>query len=173
QIVPLTTLIISKDYLSPPTCSFVIHPWYIAPNVTAQLDALNQYGTKQQALGNGEGVPDQLSDTEWSMQELLLRKQINYGNSIQKPLIIHCVRAHQECLEILYEEKVGVPVIFHGFEKKTALAKQILSLGYFISLGSTILSEKKDELIQYMPLDNFFLETDDKSINIVDIYAYF
>ena len=173
QIFPLSNVIISKNYLSPHPCSLGIHPWYIERNIKAQLDALYQYGTKKQVLAIGECGLDKLCDTEWSLQELIFRKQINYANSIQKPLIIHCVRAHQECLEILYEEKVDVPVIFHGFEKKTALAKQILNLGYFLSLGSTILSEKKDELIQYMPLDNFFLETDDKSINIVDIYAYF
>ncbi|MBD1425404.1 TatD family hydrolase [Sphingobacterium arenae] len=173
QIFPLPNVIISKDYLSPYPCSLGIHPWYIELNTKAQLDALHQYGTKKQVLAIGECGLDKRCDTEWSLQELIFRKQINYANSIQKPLIIHCVRAYQECLEILYEEKVSVPVIFHGFEKKPALAKQILSLGYFISLGSAILSEQKGELIRQVPLNKILLETDDKSVNIIDIYAYF
>ncbi|HLT88819.1 MAG TPA: TatD family hydrolase [Sphingobacterium sp.] len=173
QVFSLPNVIISKNYLFPHPCSLGIHPWYIERNATAQLDALHQYGKKKQVLAIGECGLDKLCDTAWDLQEAIFRKQILYANSIQKPLIIHCVRAYQECLQILHEEKVSVPVIFHGFGKKSELATQILNLGYFLSLGDALLSGKKDDLIQQIPLDKILLETDDKSVNIIDIYAYF
>src|SRR5690606_40259904 len=81
--------------------------------------------------------------------------------------------AYQECLLILREEKVQVPVLFHGFQKKTELAMQLLNAGYYLSLGPSLLSGNKNDLIQRLPLDKILLETDDKSISIMDIYAYF
>ncbi len=173
QIFPIPNVIISKNYLFPHPCSLGIHPWYIEQNITAQLDALHQYGKKKQVLAIGECGLDKLCDTDWALQEVTFRKQIGYANSIRKPLIIHCVRAYQECLRILQEENVQVPVIFHGFEKKMELATQILHSGYFLSLGAALLSGNKDNLIQEIPLDKILLETDDKSVNIIDIYAYF
>lgn len=173
QVFSLTNVIISKNYLFAHPCSLGIHPWYIERDATAQLDALLQYGKKEQVLAIGECGLDKLCGTAWSLQERVFRKQIAYADSIQKPLIIHCVRAYQECLHVLNQEKVNVPVIFHGFERNLALAKQIFSHGYFLSLGAAIMSGKKDELIKQIPLDKILLETDDKSINIIDIYTYF
>lgn len=169
----LPNVIISKNYLFSQPCSLGIHPWYIDSSPTAQLDALNDYGKKNQVLAIGECGLDKLCDTLWSLQEEMFRRQIVFANSIQKPLIVHCVRAHQECLRILWEERVSVPVIFHGFEKNRQLARQIYDAGYYISLGASLLSGKKDELIIDAPLNKIFLETDDKSTKIVDIYTYF
>lgn len=173
QVFSLPNVIISKNYLFPHPCSLGIHPWYIERDATAQLDALHQHGKKEQILAIGECGLDKRCDTAWSLQERVFRKQIAYANRIQKPLIIHCVRAYQECLHLLKQEQVTVPVIFHGFGKKLSLAKQIFNEGYFISLGATLLSGKKDDLIQQVPLDKILLETDDKSINIIEIYTYF
>lgn len=173
QLFSLPNVIISKNYLFPHPCSLGIHPWYIEEQPTAQLDALHQYGKKRQVLAIGECGLDKLCHTAWSLQEMVFREQIRYANSIQKPLIIHCVRAYQECLLILREEKVEVPVLFHGFQKKTELAMQLLNEGYYLSLGPSLLSGNKDELIQRLPLEKILLETDDKSISIMDIYAYF
>lgn len=173
QVFSLPNVIISKNYLFSHPCSLGIHPWYIERDATAQLDALHQHGKKEQILAIGECGLDKLCDTAWSLQERVFRKQIAYANRIQKPLIIHCVRAYQECLMLLKQEQVTVPVIFHGFEKKPSLAKQIFKEGYFISLGATLLSGKKDDLIQQVPLNKILLETDNKSINIIEIYTYF
>lgn len=173
QVFSLTNVIISKNYLLSHPCSLGIHPWYIEGDATAQLDALHQHGKKEQILAIGECGLDKLCGTAWPLQERVFQKQIAYANRIQKPLIIHCVRAYQECLRLLKQESVNVPVIFHGFEKKPALAKQIFDQAHFISLGAALLSGKKDDLIQQVPLDKVLLETDDKSISIVEIYTYF
>lgn len=173
QIFSLSNVIISKNYLFPHPCSLGIHPWYIERDATAQFDALHQYGKKEQVWAIGECGLDKLCDTEWALQETVFRRQIAYANHIRKPLIIHCVRAYQECLQILQDENVQVPVLFHGFNKTPELARQILRHGYFISLGGEFLAGKKDDLIRTLPLDKIFLETDEKSINIIDIYTYF
>ncbi|WDF70754.1 TatD family hydrolase [Sphingobacterium oryzagri] len=169
----LPNIIISKNYLYPLPCSLGIHPWYIDSAPTAQLDALHDHGKKVTVLAIGECGLDKLCDTDWALQEAVFRKQINFANSVGKPLIVHCVRAYQECLQLLRQERVHVPVIFHGFEKHPTLAQQIYNKGFYISFGAAILAGKKDDLIRQAPLDKIFLETDDKSTKIVDIYMYF
>lgn len=173
ELFSLPNVIISKNYLFSYPCSLGIHPWYVEGDAKAQLDALQHYGKKKQVLAIGECGLDKLCDTEWHLQELAFRKQIAFANAVQKPLIIHCVRAHQECLQLLQEERVQVPVIFHGFEKNIALAQQLIQKGYYLSLGASLLSGKKDELILELPLDKIFLETDERSVQITDIYTYF
>ncbi len=173
QEFSLPNIIISKNYLYPLPCSLGIHPWYVDYPATAQLDALHDHGKKDTVLAIGECGLDKLCDTPWTLQEEVFRKQIAFANLVNKPLIVHCVRAHQECIRLLKAEKVKVPVIFHGFEKHPTLAQQIYHHGYHISLGASILSGKKDNLIRQAPLDKVFFETDDKSTKIVDIYMYF
>ncbi|NQD72797.1 TatD family hydrolase [Sphingobacterium shayense] len=169
----IPNVIISKNYLTSSPCSLGIHPWYVESSTSAQIDALNEHGKKEHVLAIGECGLDKLCDTEWPVQQETFKKQIAFANTIQKPLIVHCVKAHQECLEMLKEEGVKVPVIFHGFEKNIALAQQIINAGFYISLGPSLLNGKKDELILGLPLDKIFLETDDRSAKIIDVYAYF
>lgn len=169
----LPNIIISQNQLLAQPCSLGIHPWYIESKFEAQLDVLYDYGKHSQVLAIGECGLDKLCDTEWELQIQLFRQQIRLANQLQKPLVIHCVRAYQVCIGMLREEKVAVPVLFHGFDKKPELAQQLLREGFYLSLGNALLSQHKDALIQEIPLERLFLETDDKTIRIVDIYTYF
>ncbi|MEJ5054638.1 TatD family hydrolase [Sphingobacterium sp. MYb382] len=168
----LPNIIVSKNYLITQPCSLGIHPWYIDTAYEAQLDVLYEHGRKTQVLAIGECGLDKLCDTEWHMQVLLFERQIALANQLKKPLIIHCVRAYQECLQLLRQHKVSVPVMFHGFEKNVALAQQIVREGYYLSMGTALLHGKKDELVHELPLDRIFLETDNQSCKIESIYDY-
>lgn len=168
----LPNIIVSKNYLITQPCSLGIHPWYIDTAYEAQLDVLYEHGRKTQVLAIGECGLDKICDTPWHLQVLLFERQIALANQLNKPLIIHCVRAYQECLHMLRAYHVSVPVIFHGFEKNVALAQQILRAGYYVSLGTALLSGKKDELILELPLDRIFLETDNQACKIESVYDY-
>ncbi|MVZ66850.1 TatD family deoxyribonuclease [Sphingobacterium sp. DK4209] len=170
----LPNCIVSKDYLYEQACSAGIHPWYIDLDEEAQWAALEQYAGKPQVLAIGECGLDKLTSTEWNKQIRVFEKQITLANALKKPLIIHCVRAYHEVFISLLRKEVKVPVIFHGFDRNWPLAEQLLkNKNYYLSLGTAILKGKLDDVIQHIPLDRFFLETDDKPTKISDIYAYF
>ncbi|WP_160370416.1 TatD family hydrolase [Sphingobacterium humi] len=170
----LPNCIVSKDYLFEQPCSAGIHPWYIDQNRDAQWEAFMQYAKKPQVLAIGECGLDKLTSTTWAIQAETFEKQLEIANQLNKPLIIHCVRAYHEVFVSLLRKEVQVPVIFHGYERNWPLAEQLLkNKNYYISLGAAIGKGKMDELIQQLPLDRLFLETDDKSTQISDIYAYF
>ena len=169
----LPNIILGTDTLSTLPCSIGIHPRYISESPQEQFEELHNAAHLPQIIAIGECGLDKLCATDWQLQIQMFEQQIAIANAVQKPLIIHCVRAYQECIQILNKEKVQVPVIFHGFNKHVQLAQQLLAQGYYLSLDPILIQGKKDDLITNLPLAYLFLETDGKPIKITDVYTYF
>lgn len=150
-----------------------IHPWYLPPNQEIAISRIEQTLSDPNVLAIGECGLDKNSDSPWDLQIYCFLEQIRLANRLNKPLIIHCVKSFQECTELLKESKNRVPVIFHGFAKNTSLAKQLIEKGYFLSLGHRILQGRHDDMLKSLPPDQIFFETDDRLLEIGDIYSYF
>ena len=150
-----------------------IHPWYIAPDLNTQWQLLEATVENPQVIGIGECGLDKLCETDWNLQVEVFESQIQLAKRQDKPLLIHSVRAYQEISQLLRKHQFHLPVIFHGFNKNIKLAKQLLDAGYYLSLGADILGGRQDALIAEIPLDRVFLETDDKTTDIVAIFSYF
>ncbi len=150
-----------------------LHPWYIGENsVETQFLELELHAGGKSVVAIGECGLDKVCGTNWDLQVRTFSKQIKLANRLDKPLVIHCVRAYEEVLGMLKDSAVNVPVIFHGFNKKWQLAEQILKQGYYLSFGAAILKEDagaRDALNKVLT-DKFFLETDDRDVSIIDIY---
>lgn len=173
HLLQLLNCIIGKGAIPETICSVGIHPWYVEGDGNTQWALLKQQATSTQVLAIGECGLDKLTDTPWDKQIEIFECQILLANKLQKPLIIHCVRAFQETMIMLKAQKVQVPVLFHGFNKKKEVAQALLRQGYYLSLGSAILKGQMDDILIDLPLEKIFFETDDKSTNVVDIYSYF
>lgn len=155
------------------TCSIGIHPWYIqAGGLNGQLRELTTYATLPNVIAIGECGLDKATDMDWQLQVTAFTEQVRLANQLKKPLIIHCVRAYEEVLHILKEEKVAVPVIFHGFNKNVQLAERLINAGYYLSFGAALLNEvfHAAKALTHIPLERIFLETDDSAVPIEQIY---
>jgi TatD DNase family protein len=150
-------------------CSMGLHPWYLQ-DFESQLEALHHYSSNSHVLAIGECGLDKVCATDWNVQQRAFQSQIELAHELNKPLIIHCVRAYSEVLSML--QKVKVPVIFHGFNKKPALAMEIIQQGHYLSFGAALLKDNNNahEAFSQIPPDRFFLETDDAGINIAEVY---
>ncbi|MGO1817524.1 MAG: TatD family hydrolase [Sphingobacterium sp.] len=169
----LPNFIVSKDDFLRTPYSAGIHPWYIADHVEQQLQILEEHLHRQEVLAVGECGLDKVTSTPWDQQTFTFETQIQLANKYNKPIIVHCVRAFAEVCTLLKRNRASVPVLFHGYAKSVALAQTLLNQGYYLSLGASILGGKQDELIQHIPLERVFLETDDQQTKISEIYAYF
>lgn len=149
-----------------------IHPWYIQPaHWEEQLLSLREFSLHPRVLAIGECGLDKVCTTPFPLQEEVFRNQVAWANSIGKPLLIHCVRAWEEVLKTLEDAVVTVPVIFHGFAKNEQLARRLTVKGYYISLGKVLQYPGKESLLQVIPPEQLFLETDDADIPIGEIYT--
>lgn len=155
------------DHINP--CSIGLHPWYLTPSFQ-EMDMLAHYAAHDHVLAIGECGLDTLCDTPWPLQMDGFQRQIELANHVQKPLIIHCVRAFAKTVKML--QNAHVPVIFHGFQKNPALAAELLQRGYYLSFGSALTKGQKNAIdsLSGIPADRFFLETDNSGTSIQEIY---
>ncbi len=157
-----------------PFLSVGLHPWFLE---TSALDSAKLWLEQQAGLpavrAIGEAGLDKVCDTPWDLQEDAFRHCIEIAETVRKPLVIHCVRAYNEVIQIKKQLKPEQPWIFHGYNKHPDTARMLLKEGCFLSFGAALLKpgNHSAEALQMTPDDRFFLETDDATeTDIVAVY---
>lgn len=176
SILAIRNIIIGKDIIEPEqvtACSVGIHPWYAGDSAVENwLDQLRQWANLPMVQAIGECGLDRLTDTPLSEQQAVFEQQIQLAETIQKPLIIHCVRAFPEITALRKLHQPRQPWVLHGFNNRLSLLEPLLSAGFHISLGSALLKADSPatHVLSHIPPDRFLLETDDKDIPIQEVY---
>src|SRR5690606_13153989 len=101
-------------------------------------------------------------DASMALQLLVLRAQLEVAAKCDKPVILHCVKAHNQLLEALDTSGVKRGVI-HAFSGSSELAEQYWRRGFYLGIGGTITYEralKTRRAVQQLPLEALLLETD-------------
>ena len=89
------------------------------------------------------------------------------AEALQKPVILHCVKALDEMLGILKKYDNLKNVVFHGFRGKPTQAGQLMSKGYYLSFG---IHFNEESLRLAYSSGRMFLETDDSGLHISNVY---
>ena len=152
--------------------SIGLHPYYINEATwETEFSTLQKFAANNFVMAIGECGLDKNCNISFSLQQKVFSEQIILANSLQKPLVIHCVNAYQEIVTILKANKNKVPVVFHGFNKKETIALSLVKEGYYLSFGKAIVKENIQNLLNKIPVDKIFFETDDDTITIEEIYS--
>jgi TatD DNase family protein len=156
-----------------PFYSIGIHPLYLDENrLKTDFKIVDEKLALPECLALGECGLDKRSETPFEVQQLVFEKQLALAEKHQKPVVIHCVAAFQELIEIKKRLKITVPMVVHGFSKKVELAKQLIANGFYISFGKYLLKNPElESVFKSIPNDRFFLETDTIEEGIQDVYA--
>ena len=162
---------VSLDFTSP--FSIGIHPWFINKNkIEAELLILAKKLQHKNCVALGECGLDKVIKTDFELQKTVFKKQIQFSEKYQKPLIIHCVKAYQDIVELKKELKPTQVWLVHGFNKNWQVAQSLLKNGILLSFGTAMINHKKlQEVVAKVPLEKLFLETDDKDDTIVEVYV--
>lgn len=149
-----------------------IHPWHLNENNCDQM-----IGFVQQAAGNrdilaiGEGGFDRLRGPAIELQKKAFEEQVAIAEAVNKPVVIHCVRAWDELLSAHRKLKPAMSWLVHGFRGKKELAMQLISRGMFLSFWfDFLLRPESAGLLKYLPKGRIFLETDGADVEIQSIY---
>lgn len=120
----------------------------------------------------GETGLDYACEVDRLAQERLFRAHLEAAERLQKPVVLHTVRAFEPTIKILAEYDI-VGVVFHGFIGSQQQAAEALRRGYYLSFGiRSLRSSKTRKAIAATPLDRLFCETDDDpSLDIAKVYA--
>jgi TatD DNase family protein len=155
-----------------PHYSIGIHPWYIDKDlIDADLKIIESKLESENCLAVGECGLDKRIETPFDLQVDVFERQLILADNYKKPVIIHCVAAFHEVIEIKNRLEIKVPMIIHGFSKNEETAQQLLNHGFYLSFGKYLLRNPElESIFKNVPDDRFFLETDTIEEGIRDVY---
>ncbi len=156
-----------------PYFSIGIHPWYIDINkVEADLQIIEEKLKLNNCLALGECGLDKRIEIPLEVQIEVFEKQLLLAKKYNKPIILHCVAAFQEVIEIKRKLQMEVPMIIHGFSKNESIAEQLLKNGFYLSFGKYLLRNPElEKVFKQVPNDRFFLETDTIEESLEEVYT--
>lgn len=165
--------IVSTDVLSLPIdgrvvhASIGIHPWALREeHADTQWKALQSSIESTRIVAIGEAGLDKLKGPSIELQTAIFQQEIALAEAQSLPMVIHCVRAFNELIQIKKESKPKQPWIIHGFRGKPSIVRELLKHGCWLSFGSLF----QEESVRITPLDRLFIETDESEESITDIY---
>ncbi|MFY9311093.1 MAG: TatD family hydrolase [Bacteroidia bacterium] len=162
-----------ERYVDGGYCSVGIHPWYINfDSLEKDLLKLGVLASQKNVLAIGECGLDRLIELPLDKQEAVFKAQLIIAEQVQKPVIIHCVKAFDSLIRIKKECKISVPLIVHGYNNNQQIMLELLKNGFYISFGKALLESKSNasKLISTLSIEKLFLETDDADVAIKTIF---
>jgi TatD DNase family protein len=155
-------------YLAERRISVGIHPWYINADWKNDLAAIAGFANESNVAAIGEcGIDTLKSPAPVELQEDIFKAHIMLAEEVQKPLILHCVKAYDRLVALRNGLKPQQAWIIHGFRGKPQQAEQLIKAGFHISLCEKF----NPDSARIIPADRLFIESDESNAAIADIYA--
>ncbi len=152
-----------------------LHPWFIngERNHKDDLLELEKRASLPEVIAIGECGLDKLANTESQLQLDVFIQQSHIAESVNKPLIIHCVKSYNEIAHLKRRMKPKVPWILHGFTGNDMIINQLIPLDFYFSVGKILMTDNQTirESLEKLPLDHLFFETDEWKRPVQDVYA--
>lgn len=175
KVVSIVNLDLNQACLEQGFFSYGIHPWALE-SVDFQMETeLQHLGEKLQSpnvLALGEVGLDKMHKNSFERQIAIFERQIELSEALQKPMILHDVRSHNEIIALRKKHKAKQPWIVHGFNGTEQDIRQLVGQGIYLSVGESLLylDRKISKSFKFIDLDYLFLETDMAKINVEKVY---
>lgn len=175
NLIQIVNLDLESPCLEQGYYSYGIHPWAL-DNVDFQIEeALSLLEARLQSpnvLALGEAGLDKIHKASFERQVAVFEQQIELSEALQKPMILHDVRSHNEIIALRKKHKAVQPWIVHGFSGTEQDIKQLIGQGIYLSVGESLLHPERKiyKSFKFIDLDYLFFETDMAEIGIETIY---
>ncbi len=151
-----------------------LHPWHVASEEenNEALQLVEEALEFDHVIFVGEAGLDKLIDKDFAEQTRVFEAQAFMSEEYQYPLIIHCVKAYNEVMELRKKMKPAMPWILHAYSGSVELTQQLNKLGFLFSFGALLFKSnaKAIDSFKYLPLDKIFFETDEMENDVSIIY---
>lgn len=145
-----------------------IHPWDTAADVPeATWEALERAALHPQAVAVGEAGIDLIKGGPLFRQMLVFKRQAEISEKTGKPLMVHCVKAHDIITGLKKELNPRQPWLVHGFRGKPTVAKMLTDAGLLLSFGALF----NEETVRSAGEEFILAETDESPEPIDNIIA--
>ncbi len=156
-----TTIEVSETFKLP--YALGLHPVFIDQHQPQHLSELDELLTSCKPIAVGEiGLDFYNRQLDREKQMAYFDKQLIIAKRHALPAIIHCRKAHDECLNALRETPISGGII-HAFNGSIQQAEKYMELGFLLGFGGMLTyarSVKLRALAKQIPLPYIALETD-------------
>ncbi len=151
-----------------------LHPWHIKSEdennlLLAQVEEAVEF---DHVIFVGEAGLDKRCGTDFEEQKRVFEAQVIIAEECNRPLIIHCVRAYNEVMEIHKKMKPKMTWIFHSYNGSIELTKQLATENFLFSFGEVLFlpGTKAIESFRHLPINKIFFETDEYDGEVEHMY---
>lgn len=166
---PDAVVSVSADMFNPiegQLYSVGIHPWLTCGEIPDELwEKLEEAARHPQVVAIGECGIDLVKGGPLYKQMLVMKRQIELSEEVGKPLVIHCVHAHDIVIGLKKDLKPTQNWLVHGFRGKPTIARMFTDAGIWLSFGATF----NDKSVGIVPSGMLLAETDESEVSIEDI----
>lgn len=128
------------------------------------ISEIKKFALNKKVVAIGEiGLDYYWDKTFVDKQKEIFIKQIEVGNELGLPIVIHDREAHKDCFDILKQYNNNSKVIFHCFSGSPEFAKECIKEGWYIALGGVVTfknAQKAKDVAEIVPIEHLLLETD-------------
>jgi TatD DNase family protein len=151
-----------------------LHPWHLkTPEENNELLQMVEEALEfDHVCFVGESGLDKKVDVDFEEQKRVFIAHAIIAEEFKRPLIIHCVKAYNEVLEIHQKLHPEMPWIMHGYHGNVEITQQMGKHGIMFSFGKSLLDEnsKSIESLKCLPMEKIFFETDEYDNDVDKIY---
>src|SRR5512135_2940189 len=142
-----------------------IHPHETKDILHPAYDILKHFAQHKKVVAYGEiGLDYYYEHTQRNVQQRKFRDMLQEARKLELPVIIHYRDAHEDTLRILKEEwDPEIGGVMHCFSGDYEYAKQVMDLGFHISIAGPVTFPKAQALrdvVKQVPIELMLVETD-------------
>lgn len=147
---------------------FGVHPWYVgdAEKESDWEGKLRGFLDRYPYVPVGEiGIDRWIEPRDEALQERMFRRQLQIATEMDRPAMVHCLRAWGWLLEILEGEGEKRPgkMLIHSFGGSAEMIRPLKEMGAYFSFAGSIFEPKRQKLrdaCKAVPRERLLIETD-------------
>ena len=151
--------------------SLGLHPWHVhKTNIDWALAQIEN--SRTQIIAIGECGLDRAIQTPIELQFTVFSKQIELALQYHLPVIVHCVKAYSD-FAAFAKQYPNVHFVLHGFSGNEEILQMLLTFkNVCFSVGKYLFNPSSNAslVIEKIPVNRLFLETDTSKYLISEIY---
>jgi TatD DNase family protein len=163
---PLVAQLAKQTAATHPTVipCYGLHPWHVEERSGQWLNHLETALTAGPS-GVGEiGLDRWIEPHDEPAQENVFRAQLELARHLNRPVMIHCLKAWDWLMRILREEPPpAAGILLHAFGGPLECIKPLADRGAYFSFAGDVLNERKVQkraALLHIPPERLLLETD-------------
>jgi len=142
---------------------YAVHPWYVSEAGELWEAQLRDFLSRH-ASGVGEcGIDRWIEPRDEALQERVFRKHLQIAHELDRPIMIHCLRAWGWLWDILNSEPLPPAMLLHSYAGPAEMIAPLARLNAYFSVSGAVFEAKRSKLretLKAIPRNRLMLETD-------------